>query len=49
MPRIKHISEIIIELKVKLILKDNDSIIDKIYDRNDNYNNNNNFEGTVMK
>ena len=36
-------------VKVKAYTKDNDSIIDKIYDRNDNYNNNNNFEGTVIK
>ena len=36
-------------VKGKAYTKDNDSIIDKIYDRNDNYNNNNNFEGTVIK
>ncbi len=36
-------------VKGKTYTKDNDSIIDKIYDRNDNYNNNNNFEGTVIK
>ena len=35
-------------VKGKAYTKDNDSIIDKIYDRNDNYNNNNNFEGTVI-
>ena len=36
-------------VKGKAYTKDKDSIIDKIYDRNDNYNNNNNFEGTVIK
>ncbi len=36
-------------VKGKAYTKDNDSIIDMIYDRNDNYNNNNNFEGTVIK
>lgn len=36
-------------VKGKAYTKDNDSIIDKIYDRNDNYNNNNNFEDTVIK
>lgn len=36
-------------VKGKAYTKDNDCIIDKIYDRNDNYNNNNNFEGTVIK
>ena len=43
MPRINN------RVKGKAYTKDNDSIIDKIYDRNDNYNNNNNFEGTVIK
>ena len=36
-------------VKGKAYTKDNDSIIDKIYDRNDNYNKNKNFEGTVIK
>lgn len=36
-------------VKGKAYTKDNDSIIDMIYDRNDNYNKDKNFEGTVIK